>query len=86
MRLICNQTVGGSSPSVGSTSTLNKNPQTVEAFGRIMSAARLDGKACAADLEERLKQRIAACSVQPHLAVIIAVSYTHLTLPTNREV
>ena len=36
-----------------------------------MSAVRLDGKACAADLEERLKQRIAACSVQPHLAVII---------------
>ena len=36
-----------------------------------MSAARLDGKACAADLEERLKQRIGACSVQPHLAVII---------------
>ena len=36
-----------------------------------MSAARLDGKACAADLEERLKQRIAACSVQPHLAVVI---------------
>ena len=36
-----------------------------------MSAARLDGKACAADLEERLKQRIAKCSVQPHLAVII---------------
>ena len=36
-----------------------------------MSASRLDGKACAADLEERLKQRIAACPVQPHLAVII---------------
>ena len=36
-----------------------------------MTAARLDGKACAADLEERLKQRIAECSVQPHLAVII---------------
>ena len=36
-----------------------------------MSAARLDGKACAADLEQRLKQRIAECSVQPHLAVII---------------
>ncbi|MEC7167714.1 MAG: bifunctional methylenetetrahydrofolate dehydrogenase/methenyltetrahydrofolate cyclohydrolase FolD [Candidatus Thermoplasmatota archaeon] len=36
-----------------------------------MTAARLDGKACAADLEERLKQRIAGCSVQPHLAVII---------------
>ena len=36
-----------------------------------MTAARLDGKVCAADLEERLKQRIAACSVQPHLAVII---------------
>ena len=36
-----------------------------------MSAVRLDGKACAADLEERLKQRIAACPVQPHLAVII---------------
>ena len=36
-----------------------------------MSAARLDGKACAADLEERLKQRIAECRVQPHLAVLI---------------
>ena len=36
-----------------------------------MSAARLDGKACAADLEVRLKQRIENCSVQPHLAVII---------------
>ena len=36
-----------------------------------MSAARLDGKACAADLEQRLKQRIAECPVQPHLAVII---------------
>ena len=36
-----------------------------------MSAARLDGKACAEDLEERLKQRIAECLVQPHLAVII---------------
>ena len=36
-----------------------------------MSAARLDGKACASDLEQRLKQRIADCSVQPHLAVII---------------
>ena len=36
-----------------------------------MSAARLDGKACAADLEARLKQRIENCSVQPHLAVII---------------
>ena len=36
-----------------------------------MSAARLDGKACASDLEERLKQRIAECRVQPHLAVLI---------------
>ncbi len=36
-----------------------------------MSAARLDGKVCASDLEQRLKQRIADCSVQPHLAVII---------------
>jgi 5,10-methylene-tetrahydrofolate dehydrogenase/methenyl tetrahydrofolate cyclohydrolase len=36
-----------------------------------MSATRLDGKACAADLEERLKIRISECSVQPHLAVII---------------
>jgi methylenetetrahydrofolate dehydrogenase (NADP+)/methenyltetrahydrofolate cyclohydrolase len=36
-----------------------------------MSVARLDGKACASDLEERLKQRIEACPVQPHLAVII---------------
>ena len=71
MRLICNQAVGGSSPSVGSTKASNKNTQTVEAFGTRMSAARLDGKACAADLEERLKQRIGVCSVQPHLAVII---------------
>ncbi len=36
-----------------------------------MTAVRLDGKACAADLEEQLKLRIAACPVQPHLAVII---------------
>jgi methylenetetrahydrofolate dehydrogenase (NADP+)/methenyltetrahydrofolate cyclohydrolase len=36
-----------------------------------MGATRLDGKACAADLEERLKSRISECSVQPHLAVII---------------
>ena len=36
-----------------------------------MTAIRLDGKACAADLEERLKDRISKCNVQPHLAVII---------------
>jgi len=36
-----------------------------------MTATRLDGKACAADLEERLKQRIANCDIQPHLAVVI---------------
>jgi len=36
-----------------------------------MTATRLDGKACAADLEERLKDRISKCKVQPHLAVII---------------
>ena len=36
-----------------------------------MAAIRLDGKACAADLEERLKVRISKCNVQPHLAVII---------------
>jgi len=38
---------------------------------KIMTAVRLDGKACAADLEERLKQRISKCSVEPHLAVVI---------------
>tara|TARA_B110001452_G_scaffold247805_1_gene234104 strand:- start:304 stop:1170 length:867 start_codon:yes stop_codon:yes gene_type:complete len=36
-----------------------------------MTATRLDGKACAADLEEKLKLRISNCDVQPHLAVII---------------
>lgn len=36
-----------------------------------MSAVRLDGKACAADLEERLISRISHCKNQPHLAVII---------------
>jgi len=36
-----------------------------------MPAKRLDGKACASDLEERLKMRIAECKVQPHLAVVI---------------
>ncbi|MGY8745196.1 MAG: bifunctional methylenetetrahydrofolate dehydrogenase/methenyltetrahydrofolate cyclohydrolase FolD [Candidatus Poseidoniales archaeon] len=36
-----------------------------------MVATRLDGKACAADLEEKLKVRIANCDVQPHLAVVI---------------
>jgi methylenetetrahydrofolate dehydrogenase (NADP+)/methenyltetrahydrofolate cyclohydrolase len=36
-----------------------------------MTAVRLDGKACAADLEERLKERVANCKSQPHLAVVI---------------
>ncbi len=36
-----------------------------------MPAVRLDGKSCAADLEERLKIRISNCKVQPHLAVLI---------------
>jgi len=36
-----------------------------------MVAQRLDGKACAADLEADLLARISACSVTPHLAVII---------------
>ena len=36
-----------------------------------MSATRLDGKACAEALEERLKQRILESKLKPHLAVII---------------
>ncbi len=36
-----------------------------------MGAMLLDGKACASDLEERLKEQILACRIQPHLAVII---------------
>ena len=44
---------------------------TVPLLGRIMAAIRLDGKACAAALEKDLIQRVKACSVQPHLAVII---------------
>ena len=40
-------------------------------FALIMPATRLDGKSCAADLEERLKQRISNCKSQPHLAVVI---------------
>ena len=36
-----------------------------------MVAQRLDGKTCAADLEADLLARISACSVTPHLAVII---------------
>ena len=36
-----------------------------------MPAKRLDGKSCAADLESRLKERIAECGVEPHLAVVI---------------
>ena len=39
-----------------------------------MVAQRLDGKACAASVEEELHKRIAACisaGVQPHLAVVI---------------
>ena len=80
-----------------------------------MTAQRLDGRACAKEVEVELTQRIAALKevgVTPHLAVIIvgndpashvyvkskvktcerlgiksthlelAVSYTHLTLPT----
>ncbi len=36
-----------------------------------MPATRLDDKSCAADLENRLKQRISECGIQPHLAVVI---------------
>ena len=39
-----------------------------------MVAQPLDGKACAASVEEELHERIAACisaGVQPHLAVVI---------------
>ena len=36
-----------------------------------MASKILDGKACAADLEEKLKERIDNSKVQPHLAVII---------------
>ncbi len=36
-----------------------------------MVAQRLDGKECASDLEVHLLARISACSVTPHLAVII---------------
>jgi len=36
-----------------------------------MAATHLDGKACAAALEEELISRIAACKTQPHLAVVI---------------
>ncbi len=36
-----------------------------------MGAARLDGRACAAALEEELLKRISACAVTPHLAVVI---------------
>ena len=36
-----------------------------------MAATSLDGKACAASLEDKLITRIAACKVQPHLAVVI---------------
>ena len=36
-----------------------------------MPAKSLDGKSCAADLEERLKVRISKCESQPHLAVVI---------------
>lgn len=44
---------------------------TVGLLASNMTATRLDGKACAADLEEKLKLRISNCDVQPHLAVII---------------
>jgi methylenetetrahydrofolate dehydrogenase (NADP+)/methenyltetrahydrofolate cyclohydrolase len=40
-------------------------------FARTMAAIRLDGKACAAALEEELLVRVSACSVKPHLAVVI---------------
>ncbi len=36
-----------------------------------MASGLIDGKACAADLEEELKSRISSCKVQPHLAVVI---------------
>ena len=36
-----------------------------------MPAELLDGKACAADLELELKERISKCKNTPHLAVVI---------------
>jgi len=50
------------------------NAQSQGFSGRSMVAQRLDGKACAAEVEEELLIRIAACkekSIQPHLAVVI---------------
>tara|TARA_B100000941_G_scaffold57776_1_gene37770 strand:+ start:1173 stop:2090 length:918 start_codon:yes stop_codon:yes gene_type:complete len=49
----------------------NHNPHHHLRTGLSMPAVWLDGKACAADLEENLKQRISFCKTQPHLAVII---------------
>ncbi len=50
------------------------NPQSQEFSGLAMVAQRLDGKACAAEVEEELLLRIAACKekgIKPHLAVVI---------------
>jgi len=44
---------------------------TTNPLAKFMPATRLSGKSCAADLEQRLIQRIADCKVQPHLAVVI---------------
>lgn len=50
------------------------NPQSEEFSRKVMVAQRLDGKACAAEVEKELLTRISACAqngVQPHLAVVI---------------
>ena len=54
--------------------TSKANPQSQEFSGKAMVAQRLDGKACAAEVEKDLLTRIASCKeggIEPHLAVVI---------------
>ena len=53
-----------------------------------MAAERIDGKAIAQDVRAQVKRDVAAWVEQGHEppGLATAVSYTHLTLPTNREV
>ncbi|GAB5830592.1 hypothetical protein JMUB7551_23610 [Staphylococcus aureus] len=54
-----------------------------------MVAKILDGKQIAKDYRQGLQDQVEALKEKgftPKLSVILAVSYTHLTLPTNREV
>ena len=46
----------------------------------------IDGKKISQDIKDELKEKVTALKDTGTEVALAAVSYTHLTLPTNREV